>query len=95
MTKLTSVLTVALVSGGALLAFSSPAFAQYPCYGCGDSPRIEQGQTFQAQLPCYNCVDNPRIEQGQASAAPVGIAALGGLTAAGLAGLALRRRRAA
>lgn len=74
MTKLTSVLTMTVVSGGALLAFGSPA---------------------QAQLPCYNCVDNPRIEQEETSSAPAGIAALGGLTAAGLAGLALRRRRAA
>ncbi len=76
MYKLTSVLVGTVVAGGALLAFASPASAQggggYPCYGCGDTPRVE--------APA-------------ADTSPAGFAALGGLTAAGLAALALRRRR--
>ncbi len=73
MHKLTSVLAGTVVASGALLAFASPASAQYNCSLCGDTTRVE--------APA-------------ADTSPAGIAALGGLTAAGLAALALRRRHA-
>ncbi len=46
------------------------------------------------QWPCPDCYDTTRVEApAETPASPVGFAALGGLTAAGLAALALRRRR--
>lgn len=74
MYKLASVLTGAVVTGGAVLALATPASAQgWPCYGCGDTTQVETSAS-------------------EGSSLQMGLAALGGLTAAGLAGFALRRR---
>ncbi len=42
--------------------------------------------------PCNGCGDTARAEAPAADTSPARFAALGGLTAAGLAGFALRRR---
>ncbi len=89
MHTLRNILVGAVVTGGALLAFASPASAQsWPCNGCGDT--IREATT---QWPCTGCVDSSRAEAPAADTSPVGLAALGGLTAVGLSALALRRRR--
>lgn len=92
MRKLTHLVAGTVVTAGALLAFASPASAQsWPCNGCGDT--IREATT---QWPCTGCVDTTQVESPAAdtSTSSVGFAALGGLTAVGLAGLALRRRTA-